>query len=719
MSPETNSKAPRPPKPSTRSSIRQSLNFTSVGKALADVMNKESREREPAGEKGLKKSKEASSRRLSAIALMNSSAIPHAGATAQKSTPGQGKEDGSPASKTITRSTRRQSGLLKPPTPASSDEQGLKSPDAAGASPTVRRSSTLRPRTAPAPTSSALPKYRPKSVLIETKKPVSPARAGTRRRLSSSEEDDKEEKGSPKRSGSQHSPGEKPGRPISPLPHRALAVKVNLPTTSTPTPSTPGRSVKQSPPKSKPKTPPVKNASTRPTKSAKTTASSSASRSAIARPPSSSSSCSSTRTQSPPKSHNSFKNAFGFGTSKGGQAPSPLRTTVRTAPESPLAHHSRRTSSSSLGGKTTPTQSSHFTDGSEDSLEADDVELLLAPVASLAAPTPAIPRIQKVSHQRQQEPLQTPSRPSHLLPSRANLSYLSPLPPNSESSPALRPRNRGLGNDRGSILSWEQMANEGSQLLGHDEVESMLADVPAPFTPGGPSPNMGTIGLEVPESPSLCPLPSPGGYTSISQVLLPDVTPSPAVHHITPIFDTSTELPPPVDSGIVTLLRLQVASAENTAKERLFRLQELEEQLHVAKQARIMEAEELAKQVSFLEEQLHGSVEARERMDEDRAAFTASLQDQLRHAEAECERTVEDALARAREEAESSLVATVKLEQRKWETSCVARGAAMEWASVRDQAEVELDFLRANRETLGVFMAVLDQSQIQMHQVLA
>ncbi|KAH7915150.1 hypothetical protein BJ138DRAFT_1142440 [Hygrophoropsis aurantiaca] len=719
MSPEA-SKAPRPPKASTRSSIRQSLNFTSVGKALADVMNKDSREREPAGEKGLKKSKETSSRRLSAIALMNSSAIPHASATGHKSkspTPGHAKEDGSPTSKTITRNTRRQSGLLKPPTPASSDEQCTKSPLTTGASPTVRRSATLRPRTAPAPNSSALPKLRPKSVLVEqTKKPATPTRVGTRRRLSSSEEDDKNEKGSPKGKGASQSPADKTGRPISPLPHRALAVKVNLP----PTPSTPGRSVKQSPPKSKPKTPPAKTASPRPTKSVKTAASSSASRPTIVRPPSSSSSCSSTRTESPPKSQNSFKNAFGFGTLKGGHTSSPLRTTVRVAPESPLAHHSRRTSSGSLGGKTTPTQptSTHYIEEtSEDSLEVDDVELLLAPIASLAAPTPAIPRIHN-PRQRHQA-LKTPSRPSQLLPSRANLSYLSPLPPNSESSPALRPGNRGPGNDRGSILSWEQLANEGSQLLGEDEVDSMLADVPAPFTPGGPSPNMNAIGLEVPESPSLLPLPSPGGYTSISQVLLPDVTPSPAVHHITPMFDTSTELPPPVDSGIVTLLRLQVASAENTAKERLTRLQELEEQLHITKRARIMEAEELSKQVSYLEEQLHGSVEARERMDEERAAFTASLQDQLRHTEARCEQAVEAALARAQEEAGASLAAQIKLEQRKWETSCVARGVATEWASIRDQAEVELESLRANRETLDVFMAVLDQSHIQVQQVLA
>src|SRR5882757_487041 len=196
MAPETNTQPPRPSKPTTRSSIRHSRNFTSVGKALADVINKESRDRDKPSDKVLKKSKD-SSRRLSAIALMNSTAMPHASATATTKSKSpttahrDAKEDASPSTKTITRSTRRQSGLLKPAAASSSDEMGLKLLDVGGVSPTLKRSSTLRPRTAPAPTTSALPKYRPKSTLIESvlpKKPVSPPRAGTRRRLSTSEE---------------------------------------------------------------------------------------------------------------------------------------------------------------------------------------------------------------------------------------------------------------------------------------------------------------------------------------------------------------------------------------------------------------------------------------------------------------------------------------------------------------------------------------------------
>ncbi|KAG0703178.1 hypothetical protein DFH29DRAFT_460569 [Suillus ampliporus] len=711
MLPETSTQPSRPSKPTTRSSIRHSLNFTSVGKALADVINKDSRDREKPNEKALKKSKD-SSRRLSAI--MNTSAIPKANATASKSPiPGHAKEDTSP-SKTITRSIRRQSALLKPAPVC--DDMGLKVLDAAGISPTMKRSSTLRPRTAPAPTSSALPKYRPKSTLIESvlpKKPVSPPRAGTRRRLSTSEEEDKVHNHSSKGTHSLQPLEEKKSkRPISPLPHRALTVKVNLPNLTPP--STPSKIGKVSPPK---KASPAKVDSARPAKSIKTTATSSASRSNIARPPSSSSSRSSVSSQSSPQTPS--KSGFGFGRSKNNQAPSPLRSIGRPAPESPLAHHSRQHSTATLDRSTTPTPLSQLAeDDSEDSIEADDVELLLAPAAPLGAPTPAIPRIRAVRPQHHESELQTPSRPSQLLPSRANLSYLSPVPPMSQSSPGLRPP-KANGANRGSIMSWEQLAHDGSLIIAQEEVEKMLSEIQAPFTPISPSPNVGVLGLEVPESPCLSALPSPGGYGSISQVLLPDVTPSPAMHHLNQVFDTSTELPPPMDSGTVTLLRLQVASAENTAKERLARLQDLEEQLHTATQSRIQETEELAKQVSFLEKQLHVSVEARERLDEERAAFTASLQDQLRHAEARGEQAADTAFARGREEAATSWADLLNHKQQKWEVCSLAREIKVEWASVREQADVEQEFLRASRETLKVFLAMLDQSQMQIQGLLA
>ncbi|KAG2076983.1 hypothetical protein BDR04DRAFT_1067367 [Suillus decipiens] len=711
MLPETSTQQSRPSKPITRSSIRQSLNFTSVGKALADVINKESRDREKPNEKTLKKSKD-SSRRLSAIALMNSSAIPQANATASSKskspTPGHAKEDASP-SKTITRSIRRQSGLLRPAPPC--DDMGIKVLDAVGVSPSMKRSSSLRPRTAPAPTSSALPKYRPKSTLIESvlpKKPVSPARTSTRRRPSSSEEDDKVHSLSSKGNVEE----KKLKSSISPLPHRALTVKVNLPNLTPP--STPSKISKLSTPK---KASPAKVESARPAKGIKTATTSPASKSNIARPSSSSSSRSSVCSQGSPQTPS--RCGFGFGRSKNNRTSSPLRSAGRPAPESPLAHHTRQHSTAALGRNTTPTPLSQLAEeNTEDSIEADDVELLLAPAAPLGAPTPAIPRIRAVRPQHNELEPETPSRPSQFLPTRADLSYLSPAPPTLQSTPNLRPLKASNAN-RGSIMSWEQLANDGSQIIAQEEVEKMLSEIQAPFTPAGPSPNVGVLTLEVPESPCLSALPSPGGYGSISQVLLPDVTPSPAVHHFNQVFDTSTELPAPMDSGTVTLLRLQVASAENTAKERLIRLQELEEQLHAAKHSRIQETEELAKQVSFLEQQLHISVETRERLDEERSAFTASLQDQLRHAEACGEQACNAAFARGQEEATASWADLLNQKQQRWEVCSLAREIKVEWGSVREQAEVEREFLQASRETLKVFLAMLDQSQKQVQYQLA
>lgn len=706
MASEATSKPSRPPKPSTRSSLRHSLNFTSVGKALVDVINKD-----PRG--APKKPKESSSRRLS---LMSSTTVTHA-TISQKSkspTPPLGKED-SPSYKTVTR--RRQSTLLKHG--PSSDEHGVKSTEPIPSSPSRR--STLRSKTASSTISSALPKYRPRSAIIEpTKKPLSPVRAGTRRRFSTSEDDDGEQRDSPKGKGTLRSPADKVERPISPLPHRALAVKVNLPSPTAPSTPTKPKIAQSSP--AKPGSSPARVGSARPAKTVKTAVTSSPSRAPATRPPSSASSCSSSRTHPSPLNPPSLRNAFGFGRSKASsQNSTPLRGTVRQPPESPLAHHTRRVSVISLGGngKDSPARPSQSDEGnSEDSMEIGDVELLLAPVASLAAPTPAIPRIRTTRYQSTDSELQTPSRPSSLLPTRANLSYLSPLPP-SESSPALRPRGRGNDQNRGSVFSWEHMAVDSSQILTREDLEGRLADVVAPFTPGGLSPNMSTIGLEVPETPNLSALPSPSGYGSISQVLLPDVTPSPAVHHLAAIFETSVDLPPPGDSGTITLLRLQIAQAESIAKERLSRLQELEEQLYAAKQCRIRETEELAGQISVLEQQLRTSVGTRERINEERDAFTVSLQDELRKAEARCDQATQAGFERGQQAARLSWDAMLANAHKSWEASCVAKEAACLWSSVKDQADDERNNIRSTRQVLNVFMAVLDHNQERLQGLLA
>ena len=459
-------------KSSTRSSIRQSLNLAStVGKAFADVIGKDSRE----ASKNAKKTKDASRR---ASALISPPVGPRASMGDVRPSSQVSKRTATPDSKLVTR--RRVSATHQRSSP---DEQLVKPSEPTTPQATIpSRSSTLRPRNVNA--TSALPKYRPKSV-VESAKPPSPVRAGTRRRLSSSEDEKKEQT----RPRSAVPLSEKTSRPISPLPHRA-ALKTNLTNSSSfnVTPSTPT--------KSKVVTPSNHKSSSRPTKMVKTGATPN---------PHPISSVSSSSTPSTPKgfdvrgsSARSERDISKLGspnTSPGSSrgSPSPLARRVRKN------HPSVASSFENVTGNM-----SHISEGGSEDDEADDVELLLAPIAALGAPTPAMPRVHK---SRTHAAPQTPTRLG--LPSRSNLSYLSP--DSDGKSLSVRPSGRTPGSDRaarGSILSWEQLASEASKTLGDDELERMLSDIPAPFRSGAVSPSLSSP-TDGPASPSLSAIDSP------------------------------------------------------------------------------------------------------------------------------------------------------------------------------------------------------------------
>jgi hypothetical protein len=183
-------------------------------------------------------------------------------------------------------------------------------------------------------------------------------------------------------------------------------------------------------------------------------------------------------------------------------------------------------------------------------------------------------------------------------------------------------------------------------------------------------------------------------------------------------YENTPEIPA-VDAAIVTLLRLQLASAESTAKERLYQLQSLEEQLHSSKESRLREADELANHVSYLEQQLRSAVEAQEKANEERAVYMASLEDRLRHADVSRDLAIEAAVAKAEEQARISHSVSLQTEQHKWEHSCLARRATTQWNAVHSLAEEELDSIKADNQTLIVLLAGLDQCQRQMCQVSA
>ncbi|KAJ7655250.1 hypothetical protein DFH06DRAFT_1202037 [Mycena polygramma] len=687
-----------PSKP-TRSSIRHSLNL--AGKALVEVMKQDS---DKATKKG---GKDTGSRRLSAVNMKPAAPRTSMG-DATRSSSIASRRVVTPDSKTVTR-RRVSAATLK----FSFDEQPAKPTDATpqGAAPqgapqgaAVTRTASLRPR----PGQSALPKYRPKSISGDPlAKPPSPTRLGVRRRHSPSDEE-KEEEATP-----QESAAEKSLRPISPLPQRA-AFKVNL-TSAINAASPPPISSKAKPaPSSSSK---AKASPARPTKTVKTAAASNPT--TIPRPSSSASSSSSFTPRTPKSANGKAVTGARRSDKASGSQASPLRDSPqRSHTESPLARHSRK---GSHHRTPTPQEApdvgnmSHISEGNSEDSETEHVELLLAPVAALGAPTPAMPRTIP-SRQRPQRARagvaragapHTPTRQK--LPSRANMSYLSPLPPDSDSPPSLRPQQAGQGPTvgRGSILSWEQLATEASRTLGEDEIASMLSEMPAPFRPGAISPN---AHLDVPESPCLSTLNSPGEYGSISQVLLPDVTPSPAVHDPSTRYSMAKDSEAPVvDAAIVTLLRLQLVSAESIAKDRLYQMQSMEEEIHNLKQARLRDAEELEKQVVHLENELRGSLEVRERSEEDRTAHIASLEDQLRHAEVFHEQSIGDVVAQTREDAEAETAAALRLQHAKTSALWSARVVGQQWAFVRDFAESELDTIKGDREVLSALLSDLEE----------
>jgi len=660
-------------KPSTRTSIRHSLNLASVGKALGEIMSKD-------GDKALKKTRELNARRSTTTHNNTPGPSRHSIDTLRPSPP---KKLDDPI---LTRSRARRLSVvpLKPPIELDSTRPSSSS--------TTTTKSYLRPRTSSS-TSSALPKYRPKSVFVDsTRKPPSPFRAGTRRPLSNSDDEReptrRHSKDTPTRATPQSS-AEKMARAISPLPHRTT-FKVNIAAINLRRPSTP--------PNPKSQSPPTKISPGRPVKLVKTAAGS-ITQSAIPRPPSSTSSSSPQHT---PRS--SVKNTLAATGKSSRDNAYREPNSRRFLSESPLAHRPQKVVKVTKGSSS-HTKSpfvgnmSHISEGDS----TDDVAMLLAPFASLSAPTPAMPRSSSSSHApRNQSTFKTPPRPSN---PRTNRPHLSLTPPDFDDSPTIRDKSRA----RGSILSWEQLASEGSRTLGEGEIESMLSDIPAPFVPDitSPSPKARSIG-SAPDSPCLTGMHSPGGYGSISQILLPDVTPSPALHHHASRYDNvPTELPA-VDAAIVTLLRLQLASAEEVAKERSSRLQALEEEMHNLKETRTREIKELENQVSHMEEQLRMNIETRDKAEEERAAYTMALEDQISHDHASLDQAVRDAVEKANSTAQLAQEAALQSERRKWQAACSARGASAAWSSVRDLAQGDLELVRMGMEILTGLLAGLE-----------
>lgn len=692
-----------PPKsrPTTRSSIRQSLNLASMSKALADVINKDKD-----STKNARKPRD-SSRRYSALC---SQPPPPTAVAAPRTSMGEvrppsqvTKRTGTPESRTITR--RRVSGSYARTSSEEQQHKVMAHEPGTPQSSVHKTNNVLRSKNV-VNTSSALPKYRPKTNGSVNdpmaQKPPSPVKAGTRRRLSSSDEEKKEQ-------NSSILPVDKTSRPISPLPHRAaLKNNVNSINVTSP-PITPSRPKTIASPSSGSRLSPV-----RPTKIVKTTTN-------IPRPPSSTSSVSSLQPPTTPKSMRiatptvpESKNKFPSGNivKKSGGTPSRLVHSpfIRDSP-SPLSRRSGQSSMTTPNSSMASGNMSHISEGATETEDSDleDVEHLLAPIAAIGAPTPAMPRI-KASKKRGHPQTPTKSR----LPARENLSYVSPEPPSSDKrNSSLRPPVRPFNSDapRGSILSWEQLAADASRTIGEDEFGRMLADVPAPFRSGAASPSLSSH-LGLPDSPGLSVIDSPGGgYGSISQVLLPDVTPSPAVNHNVQqnkfqlTLDASKSA---VDSSTATLLRLQLASMESTAKERLKQMQAMEEEMHNIKQAHAQQMEEMQKQVHYMESQ---SKRKDERVSD---MFKASLEEQLRQQRMAQDEGFRRSVIQFQDNAKRMHTRVLDSERAKMAVVSSASRASLKWDTVASVCEAELDYVRADRAMLAFLLAQVDQMSMAL-----
>lgn len=677
---EATTNSGQPGKTSGRQSGRYSLNFSSVGKAFADAIHKESSSKDPERH-GKKVSKD--SRRLSA--QQQSGTAPRLSVDANSRPPSASRRSSlTPETKTIT-TRKRVSGITHRP----ATEDGLLAhsngtPVAASAMPMTRTTSTLRPRSG---TSSNLPKYRPKSIIAtenaqEASDP-SPARTNRRRRLntsSDSEEDAKDAK---------IPEADKSKRANSPLPHRA-ALKANLTRAVNGHPSAPSP-----PPKTKSSSPAVapKGSPTRPSKLMRHTAGSGSSTS-IPRPSSAASTSSASRTPGTPNL-NPSKPSSGLATRH--DSPSSSWSSSAPMPESPITRHVRTSSARRLAAAENQTANmSHISEGNSEDYDAADVEMLLAPVAAIGAPTPAMPKLE--SRRRMASPL-TPSRPK-IVPMKPDISpnlLQTPARPSPVSS--LRPNPSPNSAPRGSILSFEQLATQ-SISIGTVDV-SMLSEEDLPYRPGAisPLPSLGLDPPSLPSSPLLSAMNTPAGFGSLSRVLLPDVTPSPAARHSPLRYDDGN-----VDSAALTLLKLQLASTENMAKDRLSRLQQLEEENHALKQARRQDAHDLTQQVGLLESQMRGSLEASQRSASEKETYIASLERQLAGANVQKAKDIQNAVAAAQEEGRRCTTDAVNGARMRWEVSLVANKAGIAWQTVCSKAQDEMELIAADRAVLAMLL---------------
>lgn len=703
-----------PPRPSRPK--RESSTITrSVGKALADVMNKDknsrvvlsSTESEPPDNTGSPtRARAGASTKPVMATTRDGSRAPRASLDTPR---------GSGSDKPTLKLTKRAQPPAKPisrsqasTVPSSSGDNSSKNPgeksSKARASLTLRGlSSALQPKPSLPP--SALPKYKLKS----TTELVGNPRPGAKKRHSNWDVDDVQEKDQEEKADDVKSSDDDVDddfvtvdRPISPLPRRATR-KAVLPVSLSLTPSTPqkSRNILTKGSSSLSVSPPHAS------KSAKTstTSTSPVARLQVGRPrpPSvaSNSSHRATPVQSPRK-HAKVTSSTRSAHRRPATADAPSSSSSSKREFSPAnPFQLPETSGSSL---LSPPLSPFLEGVSIDSLDANDVSAILSSVVSPTKSTHA------PSHTTREILPQTHSHHLKVFPGGSN----APPPQTPTSSRSI---SSFATDPRQSVLSLRQfLENSGDlehllsqplpSILTPDARERLLS---FGFSPDVPKPPFPSAALR-PEPQTPCPVPDAPRYTSISQILFPSApTQASTEQQQDPVPDSQTSAITDSDGSLVESLKRKLSAAEGQRTERDAKIDGLEKQLTSLQGAREREAAELSAQVTDLEVKLQGLLDDHEREAERRASETEG---RVREKDAEWERRVVTAIAQVHERELANQEHLLNVERRR----ASIRSAAAAWESAREIACGELEFLRCNRRFIDVILSGLDVSIQQMRQ---
>ncbi|KAF8527996.1 hypothetical protein BU17DRAFT_61340 [Hysterangium stoloniferum] len=362
------------------------------------------------------------------------------------------------------------------------------------------------------------------------------------------------------------------------------------------------------------------------------------------------------------------------------EAPALTNTNLTSSPSNPF--HLPDASGSSL---LSPPLSPSLDDISLDSIDAGDVSALLQTVMSPTNPMPTLSRpvvdISNSSHNTSNN--QRPFPPQTPISQQRSLSILTTDPRQSVLS--LREYLESSG-DIDHLLSQPLPS-----LFNPEARERLLS---FGFSPESAAPPFSTIGGRTePQTP--CPVPDGHGFTSISQVLFPSFG---DVSHQTRDQEKCTD---PAEE--ITLGKAQFTSAEEEQLERDRRIEDLEKQLTLSRESHKRETTELSTQLTNLERRLHEVLMER---DLETAARVEEFETRLQTQDAEWTQQITLTVAQVQELGAITQRRMLSIERRKHGIG----NASAAWDHAREVASSELALLQSSKQFVAITLAGLEMS---------